>query len=60
VLGTVKLAPDAMSSTEVIDLCAELADIGFQQAIFNMPNVHDIYPLEIFGKDIIPAVSEMV
>jgi F420-dependent oxidoreductase-like protein len=59
VLGTVKLAPDAMSAMEVIDLCAELAEIGVQQAIFNMPNAHDIYPLEIFGKDIIPAVSGM-
>jgi hypothetical protein len=43
----------------VIDLCAELAEIGVQQVIFNMPNVHDVYPLEIFGSDIIPVVSEM-
>jgi F420-dependent oxidoreductase-like protein len=60
VLGTVKLAPDAMSGPEVIDLCGELTEMGFNQVIFNMPNVHDIQPLEIFGLDIIPVVNEMV
>ena len=34
-----------------------LATIGVQHAIFNMPNVHDIRPLEIFGREIIPAVA---
>ena len=29
-----------------------------QQVIFNMPNVHDIQPLEIFGEEIIPIVTE--
>ncbi|MFB0500915.1 MAG: LLM class F420-dependent oxidoreductase, partial [Candidatus Bathyarchaeia archaeon] len=44
VLGTIKLAPNAMSSTEVVELCQELAEIGFQHVIFNMPNVHEIEP----------------
>lgn len=30
VLGTIKIAPDAMNAAEVIDLCAELAEIGVQ------------------------------
>jgi hypothetical protein len=34
-----------------------LAEIGVQQAIFNMPNVYEISPLETFGKVIIPAVA---
>jgi hypothetical protein len=25
--------------------------------IFNMPNVHDLTPLETFGREIIPAVA---
>ena len=28
-----------------------------KRAIFNMPNVHTITPLERFGEDIIPAVT---
>jgi hypothetical protein len=27
------------------------------QALFNLPNVHEIAPLEIFGREIIPEVA---
>lgn len=57
VLATIKLAPDAMDSREVVELCQELAEIGVQHLIFNMPNTHEIKPLEIFGKEIIPQVA---
>jgi len=58
VLGTIKLAPEAMNSAEVVELCQELAEIGFQHVIFNMPNVHEIKSLEIVGNEVIPAVAE--
>ncbi len=35
-----------------------LSEVGITHAIFNMPNVYDITPLETFGKEIIPAVAE--
>jgi hypothetical protein len=57
-LGPVNLAPDKMTAADVIKRCKELADVGIQHAIFNMPNAHDITPLEIFGKEIIPAVAD--
>jgi F420-dependent oxidoreductase-like protein len=57
-LGTVNLAPGAMSAPDVIATCRSLAGIGIQHAIFNMPNVSDIKPLEIFGKEIIPTVQD--
>jgi hypothetical protein len=56
-LGTVDLQPGKMSASEVIAQCKTLADAGVQQAIFNMPNVHEMKPLEVFGKEIIPAVA---
>jgi len=34
-----------------------LHELGITHAIFNMPNVYDITPLETFGKEIIPAVA---
>ncbi len=58
-LDTVHLAPDMMNANDVIKECKALASIGIQHAIFNMPNVHEIKPLEIFGKEIIPAVAEL-
>ena len=57
-LGTVELQPGKMTAKDVIRHCRVLADIGIQQAIFNMPNVHTIAPLEVFGREIIPAVAD--
>jgi alkanesulfonate monooxygenase SsuD/methylene tetrahydromethanopterin reductase-like flavin-dependent oxidoreductase (luciferase family) len=41
----------------VIRRIQELSKIGFTHAIFNMPDVYEIRPLNIFAKDIIPAVA---
>jgi hypothetical protein len=49
--------PGKTSTSDVISQCKALADLGVQQAIFNIPNVHEIKPLEIFGKEIIPVVA---
>ena len=53
------LVPDAMDTAEVIGICRQLADIGFQHVIFNMPNVHEIKPIEIIGQEVIPQVADM-
>ena len=58
-LGTVKLAPDGMAAEDVIEQCRELSDAGVQHLIFNMPNVHEIKPIETFGEEIIPAVTDL-
>ena len=57
-LGTAHLAPGQMGPQDVIGQCRLLAGIGVQHAIFNMPNVSEIKPLEIFAREIIPAVAE--
>jgi F420-dependent oxidoreductase-like protein len=56
-LDTVYLAPGQMSVDQVIAACRKMANLGFQQIILNMPNVFEIKPLEIFGKEIIPVVA---
>lgn len=58
-LDTVHLAPGRASASEVIEQCRTFARIGIQQLIFNMPNVHEITPLEVFGREIIPAVAAL-
>jgi F420-dependent oxidoreductase-like protein len=57
-LGTVDLQPGKMSAAAVIAQCKQLASIGVQQAIFNIPTVHELQPLNIFAREIIPAVAE--
>jgi len=58
-LNTVNLAPGGTSAADVIAECRSLAALGIQHVIFNMPNVHDLTPLETFGREIIPAVAEL-
>jgi len=58
-LDTVHLAPGQMSPANIIEKCRALAGIGIQHAIFNMPNLYDITPLETFGRKIIPAAAAL-
>jgi F420-dependent oxidoreductase-like protein len=56
-LGTVHLAPSGTTPKAVIETCRELAAMGVQQAIFNLPNLSEVEPLEVFGREIIPEVA---
>ena len=56
-LGTAYLATGQMTAKDVIAHCKALAAIGVDHAIFNMPNVHEIAPLQQFGREIIPEVA---
>jgi F420-dependent oxidoreductase-like protein len=55
-LGTVDLSKTTVGET--ITYFRELANLGITHAIVNMPNAHEIKPLEVFAKEIIPAVAE--
>lgn len=48
---------DTVEST--INRIKELSAMGFTHAIFNMPDVYKITPLETFAREIIPAVAEL-
>jgi F420-dependent oxidoreductase-like protein len=57
-LGTAHLSGDD-TATSIIDRIKQLAALGFTHAIFNMPDVYKITPLETFAREIIPAVAEL-
>jgi F420-dependent oxidoreductase-like protein len=56
-LSTVHLAAGKQTAMDVVDECRTLAAAGIEHCIINMPNVHELTPLEIFGKEIIPATQ---
>ncbi len=58
-LGTVLIAPGKSAPKDVIEECRSLAALGIQHCIFNMPNTHEITPIETFGRHIIPAVADL-
>ncbi len=55
-LCTVNLSGDDTTGS-IIRRVQELAGMGFTHAIFNMPDVYKITPLEAFAKEIIPATA---
>jgi alkanesulfonate monooxygenase SsuD/methylene tetrahydromethanopterin reductase-like flavin-dependent oxidoreductase (luciferase family) len=59
ILGTVRIAPDAMTAEDVIDICVELGELGIEQVILNMPNSHEIAPIEVIGEEVIPEIRDM-
>lgn len=59
VLSAIRIAPDAMSVTEVVELCHELAELGVQHVIFNMDNDYEIEPIEIIGQEVIPRLANL-
>ncbi len=56
-LSTIQMGPDHMSVPDVIAHLRSLADVGIQHAIVNLPDVHEIAPLETLAKEVIPAVG---
>ena len=58
-LGTVHLADGQDTVDRVLERLKTLSDMGITHAIFNMPNVYEIGPLETFAREIIPVANEL-
>jgi F420-dependent oxidoreductase-like protein len=54
-LGGVRL--DKRPARDFVAHCRELAALGVQHAIVNFPNVHELEPLRVFGKEVVPEVA---
>lgn len=59
ILGTVRIAPDVMTVQDVLGICVELGELGIEQVILNMPNSHEIAPIEAIGDEVIPKVATL-
>ena len=44
---------------DLIERCKQLAAVGVQHAIFNMPMDYTITPIETIGREVIPAIREL-
>jgi F420-dependent oxidoreductase-like protein len=58
-LGTVNLGPGGMTASDFIEQCRELAEVGIQHYIVNVPNVHEIEPIKTIGREVIPAIADL-
>jgi hypothetical protein len=53
----IKVGSDGMTADEILQLCHDFSDIGFQYVIFVIPNCHEIEPLAILGREVIPQIK---
>ncbi|MGY5880490.1 MAG: LLM class flavin-dependent oxidoreductase, partial [Candidatus Thorarchaeota archaeon] len=58
-LSPIELSEDAMTPEDVIEICEEVAGLGVHHLIFNMPNDHQIEPIQTIGEKIIPRVNNI-
>ena len=58
-LGQVRLGSDGQGAKELIAQCRALAAVGIQHFIFSLANVHEVKPLEVIGREVIPAIAEL-
>ena len=62
-LDTLRLTKDGrdgtMSPSAAIEYCAQLAALGVDQTIFNMPNVADPEVFDVLGSEVIPEVEKI-
>lgn len=57
-LSTIHLGPAHMSIADVIAHCRALAEVGVQQVIFELPDVHEQRSLERLAREVIPTVND--
>ncbi len=55
-LDTIRLAPGSLTPAQLIEKFQTLKGLGFSHLIFNMPNVSEIKPLEVIGREVIPEI----
>ena len=49
---------EGIASGEVVEMCRNLADVGIQQVILNIPNNYEVTHIEAIGREVIPVVAD--
>ena len=58
-LGTIKLMDGEQTAQDVINHARELSEIGIDHAIFNLPNIYEITPLETLRDEVLPEIRDL-
>jgi F420-dependent oxidoreductase-like protein len=56
-IGAFDLGSDGMSAQQAIEYCRSLSDAGIQHFIVSLPRLHEITPIDLIAKEVIPAVA---
>ncbi len=48
-----------MTPSAAIDHFGELAELGIDQAIFSLQNVHELEPFDLLATEVVPVVEKI-
>ncbi len=57
-IGAFDLRAGGISSRDAIERCRGLGDAGIQHFIVSLPGVHELAPIDVMAREVIPAVAE--
>lgn len=57
-IGALDLRRGKMSAREAIEHCRGVRDAGIQHFIVSMPGDYELTPIEVMGREVIPALAE--
>jgi F420-dependent oxidoreductase-like protein len=58
-IGSIDLRAGKMSAHQAIEYCRRVNQAGIQHFIVGMPGDHELKPIELMEKEVIPAVAEL-
>lgn len=58
-IGAFDFGPGGTTAQAAIERCRKLSEAGIQHFIVSLPHVHEITPIEVMKKEIIPVVAEL-
>lgn len=58
-LGITQTEPGVVKPGEIVAQCRELAALGFEHAIFGLPNLDELATVEVFAREVIPEVAAL-
>jgi alkanesulfonate monooxygenase SsuD/methylene tetrahydromethanopterin reductase-like flavin-dependent oxidoreductase (luciferase family) len=56
-IGAFDFGPGGITSAEAVKRCRNFADAGIQHLIVSLPRVHEMTPIEVMRKEVIPAAA---
>jgi F420-dependent oxidoreductase-like protein len=58
-IGAIDVRKGAMSAREAVEYCRNISKAGIQHLIVSMPGDYELTPIELMGKEVIPALAEL-
>jgi F420-dependent oxidoreductase-like protein len=57
-IGALNLGAGGMTAREAVEYCRRVSEVGIQHFIVSIPGDHEITPIELMAKEVIPVVAE--